>query len=131
MTLPDNTPRNTPEPDRPGLDKKIPALSGKWGVLSPRIGGPLIGGAVWALVCYLLIPNWVLSPINSRGHSHSGMPIWSLGILVSAGSAYGLLLSLTMRHETALSRLIDRNPWLNLVVILGIIVGWIVVFEKK
>ena len=87
----------------------------------------LIGGMVWAVLCFLLIPNWVIHPITSQFHTRSGMPIWSLGILVSCGALFGL----AMQSETAFAKWIDRRPWISLVVILGIIVGWIVVFEKR
>jgi cation transport ATPase len=126
MPLSDNTPQSTPGANDPRLDKKSPVMRhrprSRW--QNMRL---LIGGLAWALVCYLLIPNWVLSPITSRGHSRSGMPVWSFGILVSCGALFGF----TMQRETAFSKWIDRHPWVSLVIILGIIIAWILVFEKK
>ena len=130
MTLPENTPQDTPEntpgPNSPGLGKKSPALRNSRLDRRQNIS-LLIGGMVWAIVGYLLIPHWVIAPITSQFHSGSGMPIWSLGILVSCGALFGL----AMQSETAFSKWMNRHPWVSLVVILGIIVGWIMVFEKK
>jgi cation transport ATPase len=123
---PQNAPENTPGPNSPGLDKKIPALRNSR--LSRRQNiRLLVGGMVWAILGLLFIPHWVIHPITSQFHSHSGMPIWSLGILVSSGALFGL----AMQSETAFARWINRHPWVSLVVILGIIAAWIVVFEKR
>jgi hypothetical protein len=130
MTLPENTsqnaPGNAPAPDSPGLDKKGPAL--RDGRRDRRHNVRLLtGGLVWAIIGYLLFPKWVIARITSQFHSHSGMPVWSLGVLVSCGALFGL----AMQSETAFSKWIGRHPWVSLAVILAIIAGWIVVFEKK
>jgi hypothetical protein len=130
MTLQENTsqnpPGNAPASDSAGLDNKSPALRDDRRGRGRNIR-LLIGGMVWAIIGYLLFPNWVIAPITSEFHSHSGMPVWSLGILVSCGALFGL----AMQSETAFSKWIGRHPWVSLAVILAIIAGWIVVLEKR
>jgi hypothetical protein len=84
-----------------------------------------LAGIAWLLFGYLLIPNWLVSPLVWSGARPTGIPVWSFGFLVSVSALFGLI------HQAipAVGIWFERRSWVGLVLFLLEIAVWIALFD--
>lgn len=85
----------------------------------------LLAGVVWMLFGYLMIPNWLLSPLVWSGPRITGIPIWSIGFLIAGAALFGLI----YQAIPALKMWLDRHVWVSLILFLALIGIWIALFD--
>lgn len=83
-----------------------------------------LGGAAWASFGYVWIPRWLISPLGSSDERPSGIPIWSIGILVMALAVCWLALSVMPGVKVWFT----RRQWAIQIGVLAVTALWMIRF---